>query len=475
MVLDHLRAPEPGFLDGLRQLLGPAGVLDPADAAGYLDEPRGLYRGQAAAILRPATTEQTAEILRRASEARVGVVPWGGGTGLVGGQIMPEGPAPLVLSVERMRAVRSISAEDDVIVVEAGATLAEVQQAAESVGRLFPLSLASEGSCRIGGNLATNAGGVNVVRYGNARHLCLGVEAAMPDGSVLHDLSRLRKDNTGYDLRDLLIGSEGTLGIITAASLRLFPQPPETATAFVALESVAAGVALLRRLQASLGETISAFELTSARGLEMVYEHIEGVRRVFAETPPWSALIEVGARDARASLEAALADALEQGAALDAVLAESLAQRGELWRLREEMPTANRAVGAIVSHDVSVPIAKLSDFVAAGDRVIAEIDPALQVNCFGHAGDGNLHFNVFPPRGEKAAAWKAKYSRVIMDRIHALAHEHGGSFSAEHGVGRLKTADLKRYADPTKLAMMRAIKQALDPIGIMNPGSMFGA
>lgn len=472
MAYDHLQSPDAGFLDGLRALLGPSGVIDAADAGGYLDEPRGAYHGRTAAVIRPATVEETAEVLRRANAARVPVIPRAGGTGLVGGQLMMDGPLPIIVSVERMRAVRSISAEDNTLVAEAGVTLLEMREAAAEIDRLFPLSLASEGTCRIGGNLATNAGGVNVIRYGNTRDLCLGIEAAMPDGSILRGLSRLRKDNTGYDLRHLLIGSEGTLGIITAASMRLFPRPAETATAFVALTDVAAGVALLRKLQDALGESISSFELMSATGLEYVFQHIEGARRPFAQTPVWSALIEVGQQGAREAFEAALGDAFEKEMILDAVLAESESQRAELWKLREEMPTANRIVGHLASHDISLPVASLAEFVARGKALVGSIDPSLEINCFGHAGDGNLHYNIHPPRGEAVAPYREKYQRRLMDGVHDLVHEFGGSFSAEHGVGRLKVSDLERYGDPTKLAMMRAIKTAIDPNGIMNPGAV---
>ncbi len=472
MALDHLQSPDAGFLDGLRDLLGPSGVIDAADAAGYLDEPRGAYHGRTAAVIRPATVEQTAEVLKRANAARVPVIPRAGGTGLVGGQLMMEGPLPIIVSVERMRSVRSVSAEDNTLVADAGVTLLEMREAADSVGRLFPLSLASEGTCRIGGNLATNAGGVNVIRYGNTRDLCLGIEAAMPDGSILRGLSRLRKDNTGYALRHLMIGAEGTLGIITGASMRLFPQPAETATAFIALPDMASGVALLRHLQSTLGESISSFELMSASGLDYVFEHIDGARRPFPQTPAWSALVEVGQKNARAEFEESLGDALEKEMILDAVLAESESQRAELWKLREEMPTANRIVGHLASHDISLPVASLAEFAARGETLVNSICPGLVINCFGHAGDGNLHYNVHPPHGEDVAPYREKYQRRLMDGVHELVHEFEGSFSAEHGVGRLKVSDLEKFGDPTKLAVMRAIKKAVDPNGIMNPGAV---
>lgn len=463
--------PDPAFLQSLRALLGPAGVREPAEAAAYLVEPRGRLRGRAALVVRPADVAQVAEVVRRCAAARVGIVPWAGGTGLVGGQVATDGPPPVVLSVERLNRIRRVSPEDEAMVVEAGVILQDAQAAAEAADRLFPLSLASQGSARIGGLLATNAGGVNVLRYGNARDLTLGVEAVLPDGSVMSGLRALRKDNAGYDLRHLLIGSEGTLGVITAATLRLFARPRHVATAFCAVASPAAAGALLRRLRDAMGEAVSAFELIAGQGLDFLAAH-------HPETPrppliaPWCALVEVGAgRPVEDALADALADAMEAGEATDAAIAQNAAQAQAFWRVREDIPLANARVGAVASHDVSVPLSAVAAFIAAADAAVAAVEPRLRINCFGHMGDGNLHYNLFPPEGAKASDFAAVREAAIR-AVHDTADRFGGSISAEHGVGRAKAAELLRYGDPGKLAAMRAIKAALDPAGIMNPGAV---
>ncbi len=455
----------------MREKLGAAGVVDPESAPRYFEEPRGRWRGTAGVVARPATVEEVAFILAAASEARVGVVPWGGGTGLVGGQTLEHGPAPALLSLERMNRVRSVSAEENALVAEAGVPLAEAQAAARDAGRLLPLSLASEGSCTIGGVLAANAGGVATLRYGNARDLCLGVEAALPDGAIVRGLSPLRKNNLGLDLRHLLIGTEGVLGVITAASLKLSPEPGPAATAFLAVSSPADAVRLLRHVQSAVGETVSAFELMSRQGLDFVLEKIEGARDPLERPSPWSVLVEVASADAGSALEAALAEAFEADLAQDGVVASSEAQRAALWRLREETPIANRLIGAIASHDVSTPIGAIAAFIALASDAIASVDPRIRINCFGHVGDGNLHYNLFPPAGEDREAWRDRapeLTRIVHDLVHAC----GGSVAAEHGVGRAKVADLERYGDPAQLAALRAIKRALDPHGIMNPGAV---
>ncbi len=477
-----LRPADPALLTRLKTALGPIGWVDPADHARYLEEPRGRWRGEAALILRPSSTEEIALAIREAAAARVPITPYGGGTGLVGGQIVTDGPRPLLVSLERMNRIRSLSLEDDVMIVEAGATLQSVREAADAAGRLFPLSYASQGTATIGGALATNAGGVQVLRYGNARDLCLGVEAVLPEGRIYSGLRGLRKDNTGYDLRHLLIGSEGTLGIITAAALKLYPRPAETATAMATLGRVEDAIALLRALQAAAGDSVTAFELMSATGLGFVFDQIDGLRDPFPPEPrsdagggaaraPWTALIELSGLGARDRLEHTLGRALETGGAIDAVVAASEAQRAALWRIREDMPLANRAVGAIASHDVSLPISKIPAFVEAARAAIAELDAGVRINCFGHLGDGNLHYNQFPAPGRARADYAALAPRLTR-LTHDLVDAFGGSISAEHGIGRLKTADLARYGDPTKLAAMRAIKTALDPSGVMNPGAV---
>jgi FAD/FMN-containing dehydrogenase len=464
-----LNAADLAFLDGLAAEL-PAGTLRAVEPR-YLEEPRGKGRGQAAAVACPASAEEVAVIVRACAAARVGLVPWGGGTGLVGAQVMGAGPVPLLVSLERMNRIRATYATENVLVAEAGVILADVHQAAEAVGRIFPLSLASQGSCRIGGNLATNAGGVNVLRYGNARDLCLGIEAVLPDGAIWHGLCRLRKDNTGYDLRNLLIGSEGTLGVITAASLRLFPKPTTEGAALMVVPDPAAALALLTLVQARCGG-VSAFELISGMGLRFLAETMPQVRQPFAQVPEWMVLIDLGLTEG--APEAVLSDlfeaALAQGLVTGGVIAQSTAQRTQFWALRETIPLANRAVGAVSSHDISLPLSEIADFIRVADAALAALGP-WRINCFGHLGDGNLHYNVFPPKGEKPARYQAK-AQAVQDLVHSMVMDRGGSFSAEHGIGRLKVADLERFGDPAKLAAMRAIKAALDPYGIMNPGAV---
>ena len=440
---------------------------------GYLEEPRGLFRGQGGLLVAPATTDEVACVIRACHAARVGVVPYGGGTGLVGGQVLPDGPGPVILSLERMTAIRATYPSENVLVAEAGATLAQVQQAAEDAGRLFPLSLASEGSCQVGGVLATNAGGVNVLRYGTARELCLGLEAVLPDGSVWHGLKRLRKDNTGYDLRDLLCGAEGTLGVITAASLRLYPRPVSVGTALLQVPSPTAALALLALAGDRLGGGISAFELISGVGMGFLAETDCPARAPFADLPDWAVLIELGlgaGQDAEAELLSLFEAALEAGLTADGVIAQSEAQRAALWQMREEIPEANRRIGAISSHDISLPLSVIPEFLTRAGELVAELGP-FRVNAFGHLGDGNLHYNVFPPQGHAKAAFADRRAEVA-EAIYALVDAYDGSFSAEHGVGRLKVGDLERFGDPAKLSAMRAIKQALDPNGIMNPGAV---
>ncbi|MDE3237815.1 MAG: FAD-binding oxidoreductase [Paracoccaceae bacterium] len=449
------------------------GSLKPLSAA-YLEEPRGRFFGHAGALVAPRSAEEVAAIVRLCADARVGIVPWGGGTGLVGGQIIAEGaPAPVILSLERMAAVRAVYPEENVMIAEAGAVLADVHDAAEAAGRLFPLTLASQGSCRIGGNLATNAGGVNVLRYGNARELCLGIEAVLADGTIWHGLKRLRKDNTGYDLRDLIVGSEGTLGIITAAALKLFPRPAIEGAALMAVESPAAALKLLALARDRLGEGVSAFELMHRMGFDFLTEAIPEMRQPFETPPEWTVLIDLGlprGQDVTAALEAIFEAGAEAGLVSDGVIAQSEAQRADFWALRERIPEANRKIGAISSHDISLPLSEVPAFIdRMGARLAAADD--WRVNCFGHLGDGNLHYNVFPAKGRSRADYEARRGEVKR-MIHDMVHEMGGSVSAEHGIGRLKVEDLERYGDPAKLAAMRAVKAALDPLGILNPGAV---
>ncbi|QUS35135.1 FAD-binding oxidoreductase [Falsirhodobacter algicola] len=457
------------FLAALEARLPPDTLRAPEPR--HLSEPRGKFPGRAAAVALPRSAAEVSTILAACHAARVAVVPVGGGTGLVGGQVMTDGPLPLLLSTERMTAIRAVHPSENVLVAEAGAILADVQAAAEGAGRLFPLSLASEGSARIGGLLSTNAGGLNVLRYGTARELCLGVEAVLADGSVMNGLRRLRKDNTGYDLRHLLIGAEGTLGIITAASLKLLPRPAAYATAILTVPHPEAALALLGRAGAHAPGLVEAFELISGESLRFLAETMPDLRRPVPKAE-WLVLMELGlppGLDGTALLEAIFADGAERGLVEDGVLAQSEAQRQDIWTLRESIPEANRRIGAIASHDVALPLSHVATFI---EEAAAALRPfGIRINCFGHLGDGNLHFNVFPAAGRVRGDY-ADAAADITRIVHDLVAAHEGSFSAEHGVGRLKVADLERYGDPVKLAAMRAIKAALDPHGILNPGAV---
>jgi FAD/FMN-containing dehydrogenase len=459
------------FATALRAAL-PEGTVRSVEPR-YLEEPRGKWHGKAGIVVAPHTANEVATTLRLAAQAHVGVIPYGGGTGLVSGQVMPDGPAPMILTLERMNRIRAVYPDENVIVAEAGAILADVHRAAEAEGRLFPLSIAAKGTARIGGNLATNAGGVNVLRYGNARDLCLGLEAVLPDGSIMHGLTRLRKDNTGYDLRNLLIGSEGTLGVITAAALKLAPIPASISTALLVVDSPASALALLTLARTHVGEAVSAFELIDGQGVEFLAETLPNLRRPFDTAPQWMVLVEFGLSgdvDANAAMEKLFGAALEAGLVTDGTLAQSGPQRNALWELREHIPEANRRVGSISSHDISLPLSEIPGFIESAGAALARLG-AFRVNCFGHLGDGNLHYNVFPALGRTRADYPNMAAKVQV-LVHEMATERGGSFSAEHGVGRLKTGDLERFGDPARLAAMRTIKTALDPLGIMNPGAV---
>jgi FAD/FMN-containing dehydrogenase len=459
------------FVTRLAQALPPQAIRDVTPA--YLEEPRGRWHGQAAAVVAPATVDEVAAILRLCADTGTPVIPYGGGTGLVGGQLAEEGTAPVILTLERMRAVRSFDVDAGTMTVEAGVILQDIHAAAEAQGWIFPLTLASQGSARLGGLLATNAGGVNVLRYGNARDLVLGVEAVLADGTVINTLSPLRKNNMGYDLRHLLIGSEGTLGVITAASLRLFPKPARQGAAMMVVDSPEAALALLKLAQARVGDALSAFELISQQGLLFLDAMGPETRQPFDPRPDWMCLIDLGmgaGGDPEAALEGLFAEAYEAGLVSDGVIAQSDGQRAEFWALRENIPEANRRIGAVSSHDISVPVALVPRFIAEAPGRIGAVGE-FRLNCFGHMGDGNLHYNVFPMPGKTRADHDNQRS-AIKRAVHDLVDELGGSVSAEHGVGRLKVDDLERYGDPGKLIAMRAIKAALDPKGILNPGAV---
>lgn len=466
-----LNPADEAFLTTLKAQLPEGTVRAPEQR--YLEEPRGRYQGHAGAVLCPASVAEVAVILKAANAAKVGVIPYGGGTGLVGGQISDEGPLPVLLSLERMNRIRAVEPAGNVMVVEAGCVLADVQNAAEQAGRLFPVSLGSEGTARIGGLLGTNAGGTGVLRWGNMRDQCLGLEVVLADGRVMHGLKRLRKNNLGYDLRHLLIGSEGTLGVITAASLRLVPRPAHTGAAMLVVRDPAAALALLAMAQARLGEGISGFELISGMGLRFLDAVMPQVRQPFEARHHWMVLVDLGLAeglDPAAELEALFEQALDAGLVEDGVIAQNEAQRSQFWAVREAIPEANRLIGSISSHDVSVPLEDLPAFIDTATGALAKLGD-FRINCFGHVGDGNLHFNVFAAEGRALAEVKTMH-RTVMDTVHDVVASLGGSVSAEHGVGRMKVPDLERYGDPVALSVMRAIKATLDPNGILNPGAV---
>ena len=461
------------FLSELATLI--PGVLRDAEPRD-LEEPRGRWTGQAAAVACPRTTGEVSQIVRACAKAGVAIVPLGGGTGLVGGQILAEGPVPLLISLERMTALRGAYPSENVLVVEAGMILQQVQDEAQKLNRLFPLSLASQGSARIGGNLGTNAGGLNVLRYGNTRDLVLGVEAVLPDGSIFDGLKRLRKDNTGYDLRHLLIGSEGTLGIITAVSLRLFPIPAAQITALVSVPSPTAALDLLALAEGRLSGMVSAFELIHRQGYDFLRETMPEISLPLDPLPEWSVMVELGLPreiEPEEAMAALYGEAEEAGLVTDGVISTSEAQRQGLWAIRESIPLANRKIGAVSSHDISLPLSEIAGFIPRATQALGQIDQ-FRVNCFGHLGDGNLHFNVFPMPG-KSRKDHDHQRDAVKTCVHDIVHDLGGSVSAEHGIGRLKVTDLEKYGDPAKLMAMRAIKAALDPKGIMNPGAMLRA
>jgi FAD/FMN-containing dehydrogenase len=460
----------------LAALLGPRGLLtDPADLAPHLADWRGLYRGAAFALARPADTSEVAALVRLAAETGTPITIQGGNTSMVGGATPDESGRHLLVSLGRLNRIREIDPTDMTMVAEAGVVLKTAQEAAAAAGCLFPLSLGAEGSATIGGVLSTNAGGNTTVRYGNARDLMLGLEAVLPDGSVWRGLRRLRKDNTGYALRHLLVGAEGTLGIITAASLRLFARPRATGTAFCAVASEAAALALFRRFRDRDEAAVRAFEYMSGTGVDLAVRHIEGVTLPVAGRADHYVLVDLASPRPDAGLrdlaESVLADAMEAGEVLDAALAESDAQAQKLWRIREEHPEAQKREGASVKNDVSVPVSRVPEMIRRCSAALAALIPGSRPVPFGHIGDGNIHMNLMQPEGADPAAFLAQ-SHAIMDCVNAIVREMDGSFSAEHGIGRLKTDMMADWRGGAELSAMQAIKAALDPRGIMNPGKV---
>jgi len=467
------------LLGTLRGILGAEGVLtDAADCAPFLVDHLGRCQGRALGVVQPNSVAQVAQVLALCEAERIGVVPHGGNTSYCGGAIPDESGRQLVVTLRRVNRIRSLDAENYSLTAEAGCVLAQVQAAAEAGGRFFPLSIGSQGSCQIGGNLSTNAGGVNVLRYGMMRDLVLGLEVVLPGGRVLDGLSGLRKDNTGYDIKSLFLGAEGTLGIITAATFKLFPQIRARATALAAVPELRAAVTLLGELRAASGDRVSSFELIPRAAVELTTRHIPGVSDPLPGAYTWYVLCELSS--ARAAepldevLEEALGAALAHGTVLDAALVRSERERAALWKLRESIPPAQRCEGASLKHDISLPVASLADFVERAAAWIGANVPDGRLVAYGHVGDGNLHFNISQLPGGDGARFLAR-ADPVRRAVHDLVREFGGSFSAEHGIGRTKVGELERYASPVELELMRAVKRAFDPHGIMNPGKVLRA
>lgn len=472
----QLNAPAPSLIDALMRVVGADHCLRAGDAGqeAYLREWRDRYIGKSPMVVRPGATAEVSAILQLCNEARVGVVPQSGNTGLVGGQIPDESGMQIVLSLNRMRTIRSVDRDGFTLTAEAGVPLATVQAAAEEHGLMFPLSMASEGSACLGGNLATNAGGLGVVAHGTARALTLGIEAVLADGRVLGGLSGLKKDNTGYDLRDLLIGSEGTLGIITAATVKLVSAPGDVATALVALPSMGAMVPFYRLAQARAAAGLTAYEFMSARAMEFVRKHGQALPSLVDLNAPCFVLLEASTAEggrAQLLLEGLLSDAFSDGLISDAQVAASKTQAQALWRLREQMSDIQKFEGGSIKHDVSLPVGRVPEFLERAAVLVEELCPGARPVPFGHLGDGNVHYNVSQPVGMDRARYLELWE-LMSSRIHDLVTAMGGSISAEHGIGRMKRAELRRLKDPVALDLMRAVKAAFDPNGILNPGKV---
>jgi FAD/FMN-containing dehydrogenase len=470
----HPAGLSPGVISRFARIVGPAHALtDPDQQLPYLREWRDMYEGRATVVLRPGSTEEVSQILALANEHGIPVVPQAGNTGLVGGQIPMQGE--VVLSVSRLKRVRAVDPEGFTMTVEAGLTLAEAQTAADAANRLFPLSLPSEGTCQIGGNLGTNAGGVGVLAYGNARQLVLGLEVVLADGRVWSGLSALKKDNTGYDLKDLFIGSEGTLGVITAAVLKLFPKPAEKATAFAALPDLVSARSLFALAQETCGTSLTAFELMSRIVVETIARHAPGTRDPFPTAHPWYVLLETSGLKPDGAAERLLTETLEaaseRGVVTDAAVASSLSQARDFWRLRESYSDAQKPLGANVKNDVSVPVAAIPEFIARADAAVERVCPGVRPLPISHFGDGNIHYNVAQPRGMAREAYMALWDDIV-HAVHQVVLDLGGSISAEHGIGVMKRAELAQVKGEVAMDLMRKIKLAFDPKGILNPGKV---
>lgn len=464
------------FLESCRAAIGANYVItDSADMASYLTDWRQRFTGKALAIVKPGTTEEVASIIRLCNQHQVPVVPQGGNTGLVLGSVPDDSGKAIVLSLTRLNKVRAIDTIDNTITVESGCILENIQTTAANASRLFPLSLAAEGSCTIGGNLSTNAGGTAVLRYGNTRELCLGLEVVTPQGEIWNGLRGLRKDNTGYDLRDLYIGAEGTLGVITAAVMKLFPQPKAELTALAALPSADHALQLLTLAQTHCGASLTGFELMSDFCLQLVSKHYPHMKLPFDQNHPQYVLMELSDSEseehATQMLEKLIEAALEQEIIVDAVLASSIAQSKALWNLREHIPLAQAEEGKNIKHDISIPIARIGEYIHVTDVLLQEAFPGVRMVTFGHLGDGNLHYNVSPPEGTSGEAFIEK-QEAINRVVHDSVNRFDGSISAEHGLGALKREEILRYKSDVEMNLMRTIKKALDPLNLMNPGKV---
>ncbi|MCQ2029014.1 FAD-binding oxidoreductase [Stutzerimonas zhaodongensis] len=464
------------FIREIEAIVGPAGIeRDPERMRSYLSDWRNAYRGLAALVIRPATTEEVAGVVRLCNEQQVALVPQGGNTGLCGGSIPDGSGCQVVLSLTRMTKIRQVDPANETITVEAGVILQSLQEAAAEAGRFFPLSLGAEGSCTVGGNLATNAGGTAVLRYGNMRDLALGLEVVLPDGQIWNGLRGLRKDNTGYDLKHLFIGSEGTLGIITSAVLKLYPAVRSVTTAWVALPSAYAAVELIGSIRALCGDRLTGFELMSRQSVDFVLRHVHGCRDPFGDAHPWYVLIELSDTQPDAPLnqllEIGIGEALEKGWVIDAVVASSESQVAALWAMREGISEAQNHEGPSLKHDISVPVSCIPDFIETTDQRLSDRFPGVRIVTYGHVGDGNLHYNISKPVGADDARFKAQHE-AIMQVIYDSTVSFSGSISAEHGIGQAKRDAARHYKDPLELELMRAIKTTLDPKGLMNPGKV---
>jgi len=466
----------PALAAELRAIVGERGFVDaPAERAPHEVDWRDQFHGKSAVVLKPANTDEVARVVKSLAGAGVGIVPQGGNTSHCGGSVPDDSGTQIIVNLSRMNRVRAVDKDNNTMTVEAGCVLANLQAVADEHDRLFPLSLAAEGSCEIGGNLSTNAGGTGVLRYGNTRDLVLGLEVVLPDGRVWNGLRGLRKDNTGYDLKHLFIGAEGTLGIITAAVLKLFPKPRSRATAIVAIDNPAAAVALLSELRNACGDRVSGFELMSRLCINLVVQHIPGQRDPFREAHPWYVLVEVSdSTEGNALgqlLEGALGEAVENGIVRDAVIATSEAQRLALWQIRENIPESQKVDGVSVKHDVAVPVSLVPEMIERASQRLAERFPDVRIIAFGHVGDGNVHYNCGKSGAQDAKAFYAQapeVNRIVYDVVNEL----GGSISAEHGLGVLKREEIKRYKSALELELMRSIKRTLDPRNLMNPGKV---